>query len=60
MREQLIERRRAEYAAANPGWPDFAFDRCPSCGNDTVAEYGERYPVAQITGCNKCHRSWCD
>lgn len=56
-RAELMEARNREY---NDPTPDFAFAMCPSCGNDTVAEYGERYPTAVITGCNKCHRSWCD
>jgi hypothetical protein len=54
-RQQLIDRRRADYQGY-----DFAQALCCACGNDTVAEYGERYVTANITGCNKCHRSWCD
>lgn len=55
-RRELIVRRHLEFTGAC----DFAFDRCLQCGNDTVAEYGEKYPTAYITGCNKCYRSWCD
>ena len=54
-RQVLIDRRNKEFTSV-----DFAFPRCGSCGNDTVAEYGEQYPTAWITGCNKCGRSWCD
>jgi hypothetical protein len=58
-RDELIARRRKEFSAANPGWPDFSHHRC-SCGHDTVSDYGEDYPTATITGCRNCHRSWCD
>lgn len=54
-RQALIDRRAKEYRGF-----DFAMPSCPGCQHDTVAEYGERYVTARITGCNKCHRSWCD
>ena len=32
----------------------FAFDICPTCNNNTIDSGTEL-----ITGCKKCHRSWC-
>lgn len=59
-REELIARRRKEFRVAHPDWPDFSHHQCWECGNDTVADYGDDYPTATITGCRNCHRSWCD
>lgn len=67
-RQQLIERRKTEFPAAcereRPGveFIDFAppNGRCFHCRRDLVAEYGEKYPTAYITGCPLCHYSYCE
>jgi hypothetical protein len=61
-RAALIRRRKVEYAAANPGCPDFSYNtgECRQCGADLVAYYGDKYPTVMITGCPRCHSSYCD
>jgi hypothetical protein len=56
----LIERRRTEYPAKHgKNTPDFApaDGRCYVCDADLV---GPDYPTRFISGCEKCHRSFCD
>jgi hypothetical protein len=61
-RKTLIERRKTEYKEKHPGAPDFSFDSgyCCHCRADLVEQHGENYPTAFVTGCRKCHRSYCD
>jgi hypothetical protein len=54
--ELMEERRKANHEM------DFCPIRasCPRCGCDLVAYYGDKFPTETITGCPKCHRSYCD
>lgn len=58
----LMKRRKTEFPEKWPKAPDFcpSNGRCYVCGHDFVDECGERFPTAFITGCPKCHRSYCD
>lgn len=33
---------------------------CWSCGTDLVEYFGDKYETVWISGCPKCHRSYCD
>lgn len=61
-RKELVARRKVEFAAKYPGDPDFAphTGYCWSCGADLVELEGDNWPTAFVTGCWKCHRSYCD
>ena len=33
---------------------------CYSCRADLIEYFGDRWSTAIVTGCPKCHRSYCD
>lgn len=63
-REELIKKRKEVYGpnGAKKDVIDFAPSdgKCWSCGIDLVEFYGDDYPTVYISGCRKCHRSYCD
>ena len=61
-RRALIERRKVEFRLEYPGEPDYApwWGYCWRCGTDLVALYRDLWPRAWVTGCTRCHRSYCD
>ena len=59
-REQLIKDRKQVFKTND--FPDFppSDGICWSCHEDIIPHYGNNWPVAKITGCPICHRSYCD
>lgn len=58
-RADLIEERKR----LKPGiWDNFAPSDgyCYRCRADLVSIYGDKYPHADITGCPKCKKSYCE
>lgn len=58
-RDDLITQRRAN----KPGiWDDFMpkDGYCTRCRADLVSLFGDRWATANISGCPKCHKSYCE
>lgn len=61
-RAELLRRREIEFGERHPNAPDFcpADGRCWNCKYDFVENDGEHFPTVFISGCRKCHQSFCE